>query len=1023
MNKKRFFKIIFIFTIFIKCESVKVEEDFQESNDIKENDIFEILIPCYKDGEPCNDNNPCTRDDKCEDGICKGVEIEGCDDNLFCTIDLCEEEVSPCKHNLKEGFCLIDGKCYKNGDLNSHNQCEECISIVSNSKWSFDDSNSCDDKNPCTYNDHCSYGKCVGEIKDCNDKNPCTEDICDENGNCVNENIEGDCDDGNLCTLNDKCVNGKCAGETLSCNDNNPCTDDTCDGVKGCVFKFNSNECDDGNICTVGDKCFEGKCKEGDEILKCEDGNPCTDGWCVPEKGCVHIPNNASCDDGDPCFSGDICKKGKCAAGNIPLVCNDGNPCTDDVCQTKKGCVFVPNTISCDDGDPCFVGDFCMNGVCNKGSILLECMDLNPCTEDKCIPFTGCEFKALSGQPCNDYSNCTIDDKCVDGECKGIAVGCDDGNKCTDDGCDPSGGCIYTPIKSPECSPEITITYPPRAATLKGNTLITVKGKVKSPGAPVKIFKINGFSVSIQPDGSFSYNMNSKQGMNVIVADVEDKLGGGDHAVQSYYFSNLYYSVDIENPKQSMVKDGLMVFLGPDVWDDNDTSDIDDMATIMTLYVENLDINSLVKNPVTSGKYIGCSYEVHVTNIKYGKYSVDLKPINGGLYLFVKIPNFSADIKVKTCITTFKGKATADYISIKTTLDISVDGDGNINVVMKNTDVQIVGLNVQLEGVWGFLLNWIINFFEETMANQMEQKFKEQLGAMIPDAVKKALSSLALTKSFEIKPVMGGGTGVTLEVKTNISSIKFSDKGSEIGMFATVVTPKKIQHKPLGSIARASCLNPVNEVLNFPMKRQLEMALHDDFLNQIPFGMYWGGIFDFDVSGAEVGQDLSQYGITDLKLSIDFLLPPIITSCPGSGEVHIQIGDIFINEKFKLFSLPIDMDMYVSMDGEAELFVASKPGGNEIGLKLKKINFIDVEIAKLSGELKGAEEVISKLVKEKLMPKFLESFGDKAFGTFPVPSIDLSEMHPSIPPGTQIELDLQEIFRMFGYTVLSGNIK
>ena len=51
--------------------------------------------------------------------------------------------------------------------------------------------------------------------------------------------------------------------------------------------------------------------------------------------------------------------------------CDDGNPCTDDGCTPKSGCTFYPNQEFCDDGTLCTTNDKCLQGQC-KGDVL-EC--------------------------------------------------------------------------------------------------------------------------------------------------------------------------------------------------------------------------------------------------------------------------------------------------------------------------------------------------------------------------------------------------------------------------------------------------------------------------------------------------------------------------------------------------------------------------------------------------------------------------------------------------------------------------
>jgi hypothetical protein len=50
---------------------------------------------------------------------------------------------------------------------------------------------------------------------------------------------------------------------------------------------------------------------------------------------------------------------------------------------------------------------------------------------------------------CKTGSLCETDGMCRNGACKGTPVACDDGNPCTDDGCDPASGCTHVPNTAP----------------------------------------------------------------------------------------------------------------------------------------------------------------------------------------------------------------------------------------------------------------------------------------------------------------------------------------------------------------------------------------------------------------------------------------------------------------------------------------------------------------------------------------------------------------------------------------------
>ncbi|MBM4355008.1 MAG: hypothetical protein FJ109_14685, partial [Deltaproteobacteria bacterium] len=323
----------------------------------------------------------------------------------------------------------------------------------------------------------------------CDDGNDCTSDLCKGADGCEHVALDGlECKDGDPCTVADMCGSGVCVGSPVKCNDSNPCTDDSCDETGGCIYAANSLECDDSDPCTVADQCKQGECAGFKVDCDCqidadckplEDGNlcngtlfcdhaklpyqcavvpdspiecpqpegkhaPCLVAVCNPADGkCSFAPglDEVPCNDGDACTVGDHCLGGVCTGG-AEANCNDGNPCTDETCMPASGCVITFNADDCNDGSACTTADLCVKGVCT-GGLPLQCEDGNLCTDDGCDPVKGC-INAPNSLDCDDGNACTVGDHCSGGGC--IADGplvCDDKNPCTQDSCHPLSGCIY----------------------------------------------------------------------------------------------------------------------------------------------------------------------------------------------------------------------------------------------------------------------------------------------------------------------------------------------------------------------------------------------------------------------------------------------------------------------------------------------------------------------------------------------------------------------------------------------------
>ena len=397
----------------------------------------------------CDDDDPCTVADECNMGICDGfpVDCECVKDSDCLTFEdgdvcngtlICDTGVVPHECAVNPGSAVAcpepEGQAAQCQKAQCHPVTGECTVEPAN------EGQSCDDGDECTFGEACSNGVCQGdEPVNCNDGNPCTDDLCEPEAGCFFENNQADCDDGDLCTVSDICADGAClSGSPLACDDGNVCTDDTCDGATGCVHAANQMACDDGNACTTGDQCQAGTC-DGTGNVDCVDDNPCTDDWCDPVLGCSHADNQFPCDDDDACTAEDQCAGGSCVGG--PSVnCNDGNLCTNDSCDPALGCAYQFNDSPCNDADACTPEDQCKNGVC-EGTGLLDCDDVNVCTDDSCHAKQGCVHQ-FNAEPCDDDNVCTLEDACGGGSCGSIKeLTCDDDNLCTDDSCDPESGC------------------------------------------------------------------------------------------------------------------------------------------------------------------------------------------------------------------------------------------------------------------------------------------------------------------------------------------------------------------------------------------------------------------------------------------------------------------------------------------------------------------------------------------------------------------------------------------------------
>jgi hypothetical protein len=254
----------------------------------------------------------------------------------------------------------------------------------------------------------------------------------------------------------------------------------------------------EGTPCAVGDACRRDAVCSGGECLAtpvdCDDGNDCTEDGCTRDLGCFYRALEGPCDDRKPWTTGDRCEGGRCVGETGPCTCESDRDCLagddGDACNGVprcRDCVCVPGAPvvcdtsadgdcarttcdpltgacrrapagegqACDDGSRCSVDDRCTEGWCR--GVARDCDDDNPCTNDACDAQAGClHFANLAD--CDDGNACTRNDACVEGYCVGTTRACDDGDPCTADSCEPASGCQHAPVSDVACDDSFSCT-------------------------------------------------------------------------------------------------------------------------------------------------------------------------------------------------------------------------------------------------------------------------------------------------------------------------------------------------------------------------------------------------------------------------------------------------------------------------------------------------------------------------------------------------------------------------------------
>jgi hypothetical protein len=365
-------------------------------------------------------------------------------------------------------------------------------------------------------------------------------------------------------------------------------------------------------------------------------------------------------------------------------------------------------------------------------------------------------------------------------------------------------------------------------------------------------------------------------------------------------------------------------------------------------------------------------------------------------------------------------------VHITGTVKPSIDAAGKVTVKTEGVQVDLVGLDVNVDNWWGFLVNWLIDLFNEQITQLLEDKLATSLATAINGPLANMLQNFALNSSFTVPGILGAKPA-TVELASALSALAFQAGGGRLGLKAAVSSKKAVAESVLGSFGRGGCSGSTDPAAALKKATPLEVATHLDVVNELLSSIWQTGALEIPISPSLLGGqlDLGKYGVTDLKATTHLLLPPLVTDCKPDAKPEMQIGDLGVDVAMKLGGVPVTVKAYAAVAAKVGVTVVQTPGGPEIALLLQKPHVVktDVDIVLVQGV--GATEATAAFL-ELLLPVVAGQLTQALGGTlasFPLPELDLSLMAASIPKGTKLALDVQSAISVPAYVVAAGKVK
>jgi hypothetical protein len=625
-----------------------------------------------------------------------------------------------------------------------------------------------------------------------------------------------------------------------------------------------------------------------------------------------------------------------------------------------------------------------------------------------------------------------------------------------------------------QSGPIIEDLYPPRGHTTDDEAVLVVSGRaVDLAGSKVAEVKVNGKVATLQADGSFEMPVDSVHGMNGLKITAKDEHGLSAYTTRGYYYSQGWLEAGPETTvADATFPEGAMLFLGQRALDDgdHDPARLNDFATILEVLL-GLDLVDLIGGIPPFGTTLpnvinltllgvglqgDLEVQVTVTNVSLGTPHVSLDTRDGGMAAGIAFDNVALGLDLEFYVHARAiafgnqyplldpGVATSSAmrvgrLGVSVSLDIDMPLGGDLAVEGRDfqleiTDVEIdpiAGLIIDLGKVPGlgidlgtydlsqlvgpindllrdYVLGPLINFITQPLIDLLEPLVVPLIG----DAIAQVLGLLDIEQTIQIPSILGTPP-IDLDLAVSLSSVQFTEDGGRLGLDLGVLTDHVVPHQPLGSMLRADCngADPDPAMFDFGAEPGIQAGLRLDLVNELLFMLWRAGLINqtFDLGGLLGGG--GGISIDGLIVTPNAYLPPVLNDC---GEMQeLQIGDLYLDVQGEVFGFSLMLQVWLQLKMEANVFAT----GDEIGLKIGKVRFLETEIYDASGGMGGILDMVLPMI-----PDLIKNLENQQF-SFPIPAIPLDGVLPGLPAGAELKIGDLKAGTEHGVIVIGGNLQ
>lgn len=522
---------------------------------------------------------------------------------------------------------------------------------------------------------------------------------------------------------------------------------------------------------------------------------------------------------------------------------------------------------------------------------------------------------------------------------------------------------------------------------------------------------INGESVNIGRNGSFSTELTTKYGINFVDITATDTYGEENSRTCAFLVADRWHT------PSDYLSDAVSFKMMQDALDDgnrnepqnplNSLADILDTVLDSSELLERLDTQLRNSNPLKPRScdwdtWVGCAHYSEIRYIREADGSPGLRSddndvqmswVNDGMDVDLTLNDVGVRLEIDSSVCgTLTGWLDINQLDLSMITDLELkNGQLSASLRPNSLSVDAQGVSPDFDGVCGTLAGYLEGILQDLYQNTVEDTIKDALENNINDVLDDlfgALDIASLNSNIDV-PSLSGNDSVGVDFNVRYSRLDVSSSDALMGL-GTRFEPDTVQN----STPSKGVPLPDGDILLDPTTNQrLAAGVHVGVLNHVLHTVWRGGLFDTEIGSSLLGGDTPDG--TEAELSLD--LPPV-ARLQGSSKVELMLGAATVELTYPgLFDKPIEFQ--VGLVAETGVNIQGNQTLDFNNIKLTEFYFTPTDVSLDS----DSRDVIESFLRD-LFQGIVDRSLNSALPSLPIPSFTITPAigQYGLPNGAEI---------------------